>query len=121
MTTSSKPARKTKSPQRDARFAMVIKPFGEVSRGTTVRFGGVTVVTPKPAENVVNKQIAEGRRAASKLKKARAKPGVTIRKSAGTPVFRADPRDATLIVQRLNGKSTRGRFVAGQFVPISSR
>jgi hypothetical protein len=100
---------------------MVIKPYGDVVGGTTVRFGGVTVVTPKPAKEVVQKQIAEGERAASGLVRALSKPGVKIDKAASTPVFRADPHDSTLVIQRLNGKSTRGRFVGGKFVPVAAK
>jgi hypothetical protein len=109
------------SPSRDSRYSMVIKPYGDVSDGTTVHFGGVTVVAPKPAPNIVKKQIIAGKRAATSLTKAVTTPGVRIQKSANMPIFRADPHDASLVVQVLNGKSTRGRFVQGKFVPVTTR
>lgn len=102
--------------ERDGRFGMTIKPMGEARRGQTVRFGGVTVVAPRPEAQAIKKQIAEGKRAVSGLKKVLTKPGLRIREAADTPVFRADPRDASLVIRRLNGQETRGRFVDGQFV-----
>lgn len=100
---------------------MVIKQQGEVNRGRTVRFGGVTVVAPKPDERDLKKQIAEGKRAVTQLKKALGTPGVKITQAAGTPVFHADPGDASMVIRVLNGKSMRGRFVRGQFIPAPTR
>jgi hypothetical protein len=121
MATDVKSTRKkaTAGVSRDGRFGMVIKPQGGISNGQTVRFGGVTVVAPRPEEKAVKKQIAEGRRAATQLKKVLLTPGVKIQRTAATPVFRADPRDATLVIRSQDGKTARGRFVDGQFVPLA--
>ena len=89
---------------RDGRFGMVIEPQRKIARGTTVRFGGVTVVAPKP-----------------ELKEVLVSPGVRLHKTPDMPIFRADPRDASLVVRVLNGKAVRGRFIEGQFVPLSNR
>lgn len=121
MATNTKASTRKTGAERDGRFGMVIKPQGEVSRGLTVRFGGVTVVAPKPETQSVKRQIAEGRRAVTGLKRALGNPGVKIGKTAGTPVFRADPRDATLVIQVLDGKVTRGKFVDGRFVPLTAK
>ncbi|QGZ38106.1 hypothetical protein [Pseudoduganella flava] len=107
--------------QRDGRFSMTIEPQGQVVRGTTVRFGGVTVVAPKPEESAVKKQLAAGKRAVSQLKKVLVSPGVRLQKTPDTPIFRADPRDASLVVRVLNGRSVRGRFIQGQFVPLTEQ
>lgn len=107
--------------QCDERFGMLIKPQGDISRGLTVRFGGVTVVAPHPEEKSVKRQIAEGRRAMTGLTKVLGNPGVKISKTAGTPVFRADPRDPTLVIQVLDDKITRGRFTDGRFVPLTAK
>ena len=123
MTTDVKSIRKKAAAgvQRDGRFGMVIKPQGEVTRGLTVRFGGVTVVAPRPEEKAVRKQIAEGKRAVNQLKKVLVTPGVKIQRTASTPIFRADPHDAGLVIRLQNGKAVRGRFVKGQFVPSPAR
>jgi hypothetical protein len=104
---------------RDARFRMVMKPYGDVAGGTKVQFGGVTVVVPPPNSQVIKKQIAAGRKAASGLTKAIMQPGVRLKVSANTPLFRADSRDPSLVVRTVNGETTRGRFVRGQFVAVA--
>ena len=122
MKTTAKPAKKRPvvvRSARDGRFTMVMKPYGDVAGSTQVQFGGVTVVVPKPAKQVVKKQIAAGRKAATNLTKAVVKPGIKLKMTAGTPVFRADPRDPSLVVRTLNGETTRGRFVQGKFVAVA--
>lgn len=104
---------------RDGRFRMVMKPYGKVAGGTKVQFGGVTVVAPQPNSQVIKKQIAAGRKAASGLTRAIVQPGIKLKVRASTPMFRADSRDPSLVVRILNGETTRGRFVRGQFVAVA--
>jgi len=118
MKVTTKPAKKrsnTRAP-RDERFSMSMKPFGDITGGLQIQFGGVTVLAPKPAKEIVQKQIVSGNKAASRLAKAIARPGIKLRRQAGIPIFRADPRDPALIVRVLDGVTTLGRFVQGKFV-----
>lgn len=84
-----------------------------------MQFGGVTVVVPKPTKQVIQKRIAIGRKAATNLTKAVVKPGIKLKVTASTPVFRVDPLGPSLVVRTLNGEKTRVRFIQGKFDAVA--
>ncbi|MCE3607574.1 hypothetical protein LXA47_28805 [Massilia sp. P8910] len=60
----------------------------------TVRFGGVTIVAPKPEDKAVKKQIAAGKRVVTQLKKVLVTPGVKFQNGGDAGLSRR-PAGAT--------------------------
>lgn len=83
-----------------------------------VRFGRVVVEAAKPSAAETRINIDAGRSALVRAKTALTRPGVQVRVDPKVPLYRADPSTPGILVRTLNGRTTRGRFVAGRFKPI---
>lgn len=77
-------------------------------------FGSATVKVPvrdeEWADNIALSQVAM-----KKLTKALVKPGVKLRTSKATPLFRADPANPGQVIRVVDGKEERGVFLDGVF------
>ena len=84
-----------------------------------VDFCGVSMLVPKPTKVQRQLRIAEGMNALAKLAKILAKPGVKLALSKDHPIYVADKRDPSLVIQTIGKISRRGRFDAkGRFVEV---
>ena len=84
-----------------------------------VEFGGITMHVKKPTPAQVRARIAEGEEALAQLSKVLSKPGVKLELSKEHPIYVADKRDPSLVIQKIGNISRRGRFSAsGRFVEV---
>lgn len=84
-----------------------------------VDFCGVSMLVPKPTKVQRQLRILEGMKALAKLPKILAKPGVKLALSKDHPIYVADKRDPSLVVQTIGNISRRGRFdIEGRFVEV---
>lgn len=84
-----------------------------------VNFCGISMPILKPTKAQKRLRIAEGRNALAKLQKILAKPGVKLALSKDHPIYVADKRDPSLVVQTIGNISRRGRFdIEGRFVEV---
>ena len=61
------------------------------------------------------RSIGLGQAAMKKLKTRLMKPGVKLRTSKSTPLFRADPANPRQVIRMLNGREDSGVFEEGVF------
>jgi hypothetical protein len=60
----------------------------------------------------------ESQRVAAALEQELAVSGVNLVFDKDTPIFTADPNDPDLVLRKLAGKITRGRFEGGVFIEL---
>ncbi|MGV3552277.1 hypothetical protein [Rhizobium sp.] len=83
-----------------------------------VTFGSVTVLADPVADEELARNIEIGRARISAGMTRLSKPGFVLRKSKNVPYYRADPNDPNVIIRELNGDTSRGRLVDGEFVTL---
>jgi hypothetical protein len=83
-----------------------------------VRFGRVVVESTKPSAAQAKINIDAGRLALVRAKTVLIRPGVQVRVDPKIPLYHADPAMPGVLVRTLNGKTTRGRMVAGRFKSV---
>lgn len=88
---------------------------------TLVKFGGITIVVPKPTKKEYKRRVEEGNKALGKLAKILSKPGVELNHGPQIPIYVAYSKERSLVVQTLNGISRVGKFdKAGRFLEIKT-
>lgn len=80
-------------------------------------FGRVVVEAAKPSAAEARVNIDAGRAALVRAKTALTRPGVQVHIDPKVPLYHADPANPGMLVRMLNGRTTRGRMVAGRFKP----
>ena len=82
-------------------------------------FCGISMLVRRPTLAQRRLRIAEGQAALAKLPKILAKPGVKLALSKTHPIYVADKREPSLVVQTIGNVSRRGRFDKnGRFVVV---
>ncbi len=88
---------------------------------STVTFGAVTVSSATPDAPEFLRNIASGQAALARAAPKLVKPGVTVKRLASVPFFRADPKNPSHVIRVLNGETVTGRFVSGKFRALSPK
>lgn len=88
---------------------------GRVIPIKVVKFGNVEVHGIKPSPDTVRGSVIFSTKALKGIEKKLAKPGVTIREKKGVPLYSLSSEDPTVMIQKLNGRTTQGRFIDGKF------
>lgn len=82
---------------------------------TTVTFGSVTMTLVRPSAKVVQRNIEDGQAALRRAKTALVKPGVTITRSKGKPLYFGSSERPDVIIREVDGVRTIGKFTGGRF------
>lgn len=102
----------------DSRSSVVARtPKGKGKR-STVRFGGVTVVVPKPTSAQLKQNVAASTEALERVTKRLVKSGVRLYPKKDVPLYSADPREPGVYIRVLNGRTERGIVENGAFKVI---
>ncbi len=88
------------------------------SKTGVVVFGSAKIRVEFPGAAEIARNVKLGQTAFVHVKDRLLGPGVRLRKMKGVPLYYADPEQPTLIVQKLDGKITRGVIRDGKFVTI---
>lgn len=80
-----------------------------------LRFGSVTIEGGVPSADVVERNVATGQSALKRGLAALVRPGVTLPRGDGVPIYRADLNDPTILIRELDGRQERGTFADGEF------
>jgi len=91
---------------------------GKGARGSTVKFGSVTISGSKPSALAVNKNVERSTAALERIVRRLEKPGVDIRAKKDVPQFSVADGERGVFIRRLNGRVNRGRMVNGAFEVI---
>jgi hypothetical protein len=81
-----------------------------------VVFGSAKIEAELPGPAEIARNVKLGQTVFVRVKDRLLDAGVRLRKKKGVPLYHADPERPSLIVQKLDGKVTRGRIVNGKFV-----
>jgi hypothetical protein len=76
-----------------------------------------TISTVPPA--LLKKRIKDGQDALARGLQGILKPGVKLDLPDFIPQFSVDANDPTILIKKLNGKTTRGTIIGGKFVPLA--
>jgi hypothetical protein len=90
------------------------KTNGGKSRVTVYSFGSVSLKAPARSTDGAH-NIGLGQAAMKKIQGQLARPGVKLRVSKATPLFRADPSNPRQLIRVLDGREERGVFENGVF------
>lgn len=101
----------------DFGMKITIQEGGETGR-QRLKFGSVIITALGPTEKEIRRNIKLGQDALARGAMALTRRGVRIKRQKDVPLFSTDPKDPSLLIRKLNGKKTRGRFIDGQFVEI---
>jgi hypothetical protein len=88
------------------------------SRGSKVKFGGVTVSGLKPSAASVKVNVERSTQALERVSKSLSRSGVVLRAKKDVPQFFVSEGEKGIFVRRLNGRTELGRLVNGQFTVI---
>lgn len=88
------------------------------SRGTKVKFGGVTVSGAKPSAAAVKMNVELSTRALERVSKSLSRSGIVLRAKKDVPQFSVADGERGIFIRRLNGRIERGRLINGQFTVI---
>jgi hypothetical protein len=80
-----------------------------------IKFGSVTLEVHAPTKSAVKQNVAAGQSALKRARNVLSRAGVLLTFDEKVPVFHADPSDPKLIIRKLKGKISQGRFVDGKF------
>lgn len=83
-----------------------------------VKFGGITVVVPRPSTSQVKQNVAASSLALERASKRFVKPGVRLSTKKGVPHYSADPERPGVYIRTLDGKRDRGVLKDGVFTVI---
>jgi hypothetical protein len=86
------------------------------SKTGIVVFGSAKIEAELPGPAEIARNVKLGQTVFVRVKDRLLDAGVRLRKKKGVPLYHADPERPSLIVQKLDGKVTRGRIVNGKFV-----
>jgi hypothetical protein len=101
----------------DGRGPLVVKARGGGKR-STVKFGGVTVVVPRPSSAQLKLNVAASTEALERVTKRLERPGVRLYAKKDVPLYSADPRRPGVYIRVLNGKTELGIVENGAFKVI---
>jgi hypothetical protein len=94
---------------------MVVNFSGKGSRKRAVfQFGSATLKAPASHEDWA-RNIGLGQAAMKKIKTQLIRPGVKLRASKSTPLFRTDPANPRQLIRVVDGREERGVFEGGVF------
>lgn len=102
----------------DDRRSSIVSKVKATGKRTTVKFGSVTVVVPKPTSAQLKQNVAASTQALERVSKRLVRPGVRINAKKNVPLFSADPRQPGVYIRTLNGKTERGVVENGGFKVI---
>lgn len=88
------------------------------SRGSKVKFGGVTVSGVKPSAASVKVNVERSTQALERVSKSLSRSGVMLRAKKDVPQFSVADGERGIFIRRLNGRIERGRLINGQFTVI---
>jgi hypothetical protein len=88
------------------------------SKTGVVVFGSAKIEVELPGAAEIARNAKLGQIAFTRVKDRLLDAGVRLRRTKGVPLYYADPKQPTLIVQKLNGKVSRGVIRGGKFVAI---
>jgi hypothetical protein len=83
-----------------------------------VVFGSAKIEVELPGAAEIARNVKLGQTAFVRVKDRLLDTGVRLHKTKGVPLYYTDPKQPTLIVQKLNGKVTRGVIRDGKFVTV---
>jgi hypothetical protein len=82
---------------------------------STVKFGGVIVVAPKPSSAQLKRNVTASTEALERATKRLVRPGVRLYAKKDVPLYSADPRQPGVYIRVLNGRTERGILENGKF------
>lgn len=88
------------------------------ARGSTVKFGSVTISGDKPSAGLIKKNVERSTAALERVVKRLGRPGVDIRAKKDVPQFSVAEGETGVFIRRLNGQINRGRLINGAFEVI---
>jgi hypothetical protein len=88
------------------------------SKTGVVVFGTAKIRVELPGTAEIARNVKLGQSAFIRVKDRLLDSGIRLRKTRGVPLYHTDPKQPTLIIQRLNGKLSRGVIRDGKFVAI---
>lgn len=83
-----------------------------------VKFGNVTISSSKPKAELVKINVDLSTEALKRVAKRLERPGVAIRAKKEVPLYSVSDDGHGFFIRRLNGISSRGRFVNGAFEEV---
>jgi len=104
------------SQQRPAERLNSSAPVDDVEMSVT--FGSVTVKVIRPSATVIQCNIEAGQAALMRAKTALVKPGVTIARAKGKPLYFCSSERPDVIIREVDGVRTIGKFACGRFRPL---
>jgi hypothetical protein len=89
----------------------------QTSKVRTVVFGSWKIrANTLPLEEALS-MVQSSNSALMRIRKTLTTSGVKLSHRKDVPLYRVDPRHPDVLIRELNGRSERGRFVGGEFVP----
>lgn len=88
------------------------------AKRSRIKFGGITVLVPKPSSSQVKLNVAASSLALERTAKRLMRPGVRLHAKKGVPQYSADPERPGVYIRVLNGTKDRGVLENGEFKVI---
>lgn len=80
-----------------------------------VRYGNAVLYADALAPGIVQRKVITSTDALKRTEKRLVTPGVKIRSKKGVPLYSLDANNPSIMIRKLNGETTRGRFIDGRF------